>query len=124
MPAAGPQPDPQCGGREPESGPAADRGGDDPDAVRLAPGLIHDRPVVWADQEAGVCVESCVVAYWGLLDGVVEDDGRDGGSGGSDLFSHPGDTTTREPDPLKEAAQLTVNSARHVLEQGSTALTS
>ena len=44
-------PTPQRGWREPENGPAADRGGDDPDAVRLAQRLVDDRPIVRTDAE-------------------------------------------------------------------------
>ena len=98
-------PAPQRGRREPESGPAADRGGDDPDAVRLAQGLVDDRPVVRADQETGLGDQSGALADRGLPDGVAEDHGRHGRPGRSDPLSDPGDTTTREPHPLDEAAR-------------------
>jgi hypothetical protein len=84
----------QRGWREPESGPAADRGGDDPDTVRLTQRLVGDRPVVRADEETRVGDNSGAFADRGLLNGVAEDDGRDGRSGGSNPLSNPGDTTT------------------------------
>jgi hypothetical protein len=45
---------PQSHRCEPESGSAAERGGDDPDAERLALRLVDDRSVVRPDKEASV----------------------------------------------------------------------
>ena len=52
MPATSPRPVLEECRWEPENGPATDRGGDDPHAVRLTLGLVDDRPVVRADEEA------------------------------------------------------------------------
>jgi hypothetical protein len=115
---------PQSHRCEPESGPAAKRGGDDPDAERLALGLVDDRSVVRPDEEASVGNQRSALTDRGLPDGVAEDDGRDGRPGGSYTLADPCYTTTREPDPLDKAAGLTADPARHVLEHGSTALSS
>jgi hypothetical protein len=109
---------------EPERGPATDGGGDDPNAEHLAQRLVDDRPVVRAYQEASFGDQSSGPTDRGLPDGVAEDQSRDGRPGRSNTLADPGDTTTREPDPLDEATGLTPHPARHVLEHGSTVLSS
>jgi hypothetical protein len=79
---------------------------------------------VRAYEEASFGDQSSALTKRGLPDGVAEDDGRDGRPGGSNTLADPGDPTTREPDPLDEAADLTSNPARHVFEHGSTVLSS
>jgi len=115
-------PTPQRCRSEPESGPTADRGGDDPHAERLALRLVDDRPVMRADEEAFLCEQNRAFSDRSLPDRVAEDDGRNSRLGGGDTLTNPGDTTPREPDQLHEPARLTTNAARHVLEHGSTVL--
>jgi hypothetical protein len=71
-----------------------------------------------------VSVTRAVLTDRGLPDGVSKDDGRDGRPGGSNTLAGPGDTTLGEPDHLDEATDLTSGPARHVLEHGSTVLSS
>jgi hypothetical protein len=56
----------QCRWREPECGPAPDRGCDNPDAVCLALGLVDDWPVVRADKETRAGEEGSARADRGL----------------------------------------------------------
>ena len=107
---------------EPECRPANHRGSDDPNAERLAQGFVDDRPVVRADEEASFGDQGIAFTDRGLPDGVAEAHSRDGRPGGSNTLANPSDTATREPDPLHEAADLTTNPPRHVLEHGSTVL--
>ena len=100
---------PQSHRCEPESGPAAERGGDDPDAERLALRLVDDRSVVRPDEEASVGDQRSALTDRGLPNGIAEDDGRDGRPGGSYTLADPCHTTTREPDPLDKAAGLTAD---------------
>jgi hypothetical protein len=66
-------PTPQRRRRQPKSGPAADRGGDDSDAERLALRLVDDRPVMRADQKARVGDQSGALPDRALPDGVADD---------------------------------------------------
>ena len=93
--------------RDPECGPAPNRSGDDPDAVRLALGLVDDRPVVRADKETRVGEKSGALTDRGLQDRVAEDEGCDGRPSGSDTLADPGDSATSEPDLFDKAARLT-----------------
>jgi hypothetical protein len=79
---------------------------------------------VRAYQEASLGDQSSALTDRGLPDGVAKDDSRDGRPGGSNTLAGPGDTTPREPDQLDEATDLTTNPARHVLEHGTTVLSS
>jgi hypothetical protein len=79
---------------------------------------------VRADEEPLVGDKGGAVTKRRLPDGVSEHDGRDGRPSGSDALTDPSDATTREPDQLNKTSRLTADPARHVLEHGSTVLTS
>ena len=121
MPRAGPRPDPARRRARVRGWAASHRRGDDADAVRLALGLIDDRTVVVrTDEETRIGQKHAALAIRRLSDGVAQDDASDGRTGGSDALADPLDAATREPDRFHEAARLTRELARQVLEHGST----